>query len=162
MEKEYIIRKMYELADKIEYEVNDISYLKEAMRSDILHEKNDGCNRKNYSNDAMATVGDTILKFVLSEYFYNLGGNDRENITSLKSQIENNKTLFKISDRLIIDYAYNEHGFFNRKMSNIKVRHPLHDPYIEAIVYAIYLDRGIDYVRDWIIKFLKKEGLIKK
>lgn len=69
MDKALIYQKMRELEIKIHYHFNDIAWLAKAMRS----EKIEGVGSKNhseYTNEGLATVGDTLLKSVLADYLY--------------------------------------------------------------------------------------------
>ena len=57
----------------------------------------------------------------------------------------------------LIDYSYNDLHFF--KDPNIhdheQVVHKAHDPYIEAMVGAVYYDSGnYDTTKRWILKWL--------
>ncbi|MDE5855573.1 MAG: hypothetical protein K2H06_00850 [Anaeroplasmataceae bacterium] len=70
MEAESIRIKMLELSSLINYEPSDLSFLEKAMHCQIIHSEYDGKNRKNYTNDSLATLGDSILKFVLVEFLY--------------------------------------------------------------------------------------------
>ena len=65
-----IEEKMNELANRLGYECCDISWLKRSMYAEKIDKEGDGKNRKNYENDALATLGDSILKFILTEYFF--------------------------------------------------------------------------------------------
>lgn len=161
MEKDFIIRKMKKLAQSISYNQTDISYLKKAMYRQLIHnDSDDGKNRKNYTNDSIATLGDAILKFILTEYWFNKDF-DKFQITKKKEVLEKNETLFKLcDDNGIFEYAYNDDNFFNDAPQDNKVPHSKHDPYIEAIIGAIYLDRGINYCRQWIIEFYKNNNLL--
>jgi len=71
--KQKILQKMQNLAKLIKYSYNDLSYLSKAMYCQITHNDNDGKNRKNYTNDSFATLGDAILKFILTEYLFDKG-----------------------------------------------------------------------------------------
>ena len=61
---EGIESKMEELSKKIEYEFKDISLLKKAMDSTKIQEK------KEHSNQCLATVGDAVLKLLISDYLF--------------------------------------------------------------------------------------------
>lgn len=69
MDNEFIISKMQELSYLIDYESSNISISKDAMHCQIIHKPGDGENRKNYTNDNYATLGDALLKLILTEYF---------------------------------------------------------------------------------------------
>ena len=156
MDEKKIIEKMYELAKSINYEFDDISFLKQAMHCQIIHKSGDGKNRKNYTNDSLATLGDAVLKLILSEYLFDKDY-DKAKITKEKEKIENGSTLFDLCNKSkIIKYAYNNTNFFDNAPQNNQVAHPEHDPYIEAIIAAIYKDKGLEYCRNWVISFFNK------
>lgn len=160
MTEEYINQKMFELAKRIDYKPKDISFLKAAMYCQITHKKDDGKHRKNYTNDRYATLGDTILKFVLTEYLFDKE-RDKDEITQEKERIERNSTLYALCEKHeIFRYAYNDSYFYDDAPQQNKVPHSNHDVYIEAIIAAIYKDKGIDYCKKWIITFLQKNDML--
>jgi dsRNA-specific ribonuclease len=142
---EQILARMEELAKRLEYDFHDLSYLAQAMYCE--REK----GRFNYTNDAMATVGDAVMKLIWSEYFFDKGL-DKDEITVRKAALEQNATLRKISDEKgIARFAYNDEFFADEAPDNRKLPYGKHDIYVEAIIAAIYKDRGLDYVRQWLI-----------
>lgn len=62
---EDIESKMVELSKIIEYEFKDISLLKKAMDSTKIQEK-----KKEHSNQCLATVGDAVLKLLISDHLF--------------------------------------------------------------------------------------------
>lgn len=160
MEKSFIETKMIELANSINYNYNNLCYLKEAMHCKIVHKYGDGKNRKNYTNDRYATLGDAILKFILSEYLFDKGC-DKAEITERKQKIENNDLLFDLCNKSgIFEYAYNDISFFNDAPQENQVSHSIHDVYIEEIIAAIYKDKGFDYCKKWVVAFFKKHNIL--
>ena len=160
MKIEIIIPKMIELSKLINYEPTNISFIKEAMHCQIIHKDSDGKNRKNYTNDSYATLGDAILKFVLTEYLFDKGC-DKAEITQKKQIIEDNNTLFDLCNKCgIFRYAYNDLYFsYNAPLEN-QVYHSKHDVYIEAIIAAIYKDKGFEYCKKWIISFFQQYSIL--
>ena len=154
MEKARIETKMHELEEIIGYRFSNLSLLADAMKA-VLLEKEGGKNHKDYSNDAIACLGDAIIKFLITEHFYNKG--KRKGVITIdKTKLENNEIFHEIADKYgILKYAYNDKHFADE--DNIpgheKVRSEGHDPYIEAIAATIYLDGGRDggwdKVREW-------------
>ena len=59
-----------------------------------IDDENDGNNRKNYANDALATLGDSVLKCVLAEYFFDK--KEDKNILRMR------KRKFKIMTRYLL------------------------------------------------------------
>ena len=67
MNEERIIKEMKELETKIGHKFNNILILAKAMKSEKIEVPNSGKNHREYSNEAMATVGDAILKAVIAD-----------------------------------------------------------------------------------------------
>ena len=112
--------------------------------------KNGNTSNKEYFNGSLATLGDSVLKMIITEKLY-LEGKDRGSITASKSRIESNKNLhFKTLELNIPSFAYNDQYFFDEAPKYLQLPNPGHDIYIEAIVGAIYLDRGLEYCKEWI------------
>lgn len=157
MEQKYIEDKMHELEKIITYKFNNINLLCEALKAkkitDIVFKSK---NHKEYSNDKLALVGDTILKFVLTEYLYkDKSLKTKEDITNKKSKLESNKTLHKIfAKENWRKFAYNDDNFYDDSPSQNKVSCKQHNQYIEAIIAAIYYDSSFDDVKNWILYFL--------
>ncbi|MDE6585926.1 MAG: hypothetical protein K2K80_04525 [Clostridia bacterium] len=150
LDTEQIKSKAEELAKSLQYEFDDLSHLCQA-----LYCKKIGGSKSNYANSAIALVGDNVLKLALSRKFYMLGA-DKKSINKQKEEYENNKQLKKVCDELeIYKYAFNDENFYSDNLpNNKKLPRPKHDPYVEAVIGAIYLDRGFDYANEWINKQL--------
>ena len=141
--------RMAELATLLGYDYLDLSHLSKAMYC-----KREG--RKNYANDAMATLGDAVLKLIFSEHFFSMGL-DKDEITHRKIPLEKNATLKAICDELgIYAYAYNDDYFGDEAPPRHRLPYGEHDFYLEAIVAAVYLDRGLEHARQWVLNFWKK------
>ena len=160
MEEKFIEDKMFELAKLIDYVPVDISFLKNAMHCQIIHKPGDGKNRRNYTNDSLATLGDAVLKLILTDYLFD-EGMDKAEITKIKQTIENNDKLFGLrNESNILCYAYNDVYFFDEAPQENKVAHTKHEKYIEAIIAAIYKDKGFAYCKDWVIEFFTKNNYL--
>ena len=78
------------------------------MKSEKIEVRNVGKNHKEYTNEGLATVGDAVLKAVISDFLYKGGVTRKGEITTRKSELENNKSFRKImTDKKLIEYAYN-------------------------------------------------------
>ena len=157
MQKTRIDAEMRELELKIHYHFNDINWLSKAMKSVLIDLPGEGKNHKEYSNEGLATVGDTILKSVIADKLYREGIKTKGEITAKKSDIENNASMHKMMiEEGLIDYSYNELHFY--KDSNIpdyeKVVCKEHDHYVEAIIGAVFYDSNYDTTKRWILKWL--------
>ncbi|MBQ9099426.1 MAG: hypothetical protein IJY50_08385 [Clostridia bacterium] len=150
--QERIQTKMQELARLLGYDYSDIQHLSNAMYC----KKEEG--RNDYTNDAMATLGDTVLKLILAEYLYDQGY-DKDEISARKLRLEQNTTLKRISDKTgLWQYAYNDRYFADEAPGDAKLPYGNHDIYLEAIIAAIYRDRGLAYARQWVLRFWREHA----
>ncbi len=144
---EHILARMADLAAALDYTYRDLTHLSRAMY--CKKQRGHG----NYTNDAMATLGDAVLKLVWSEHFF-AQGLDKDEITQRKADLENNGTLKNLCDVTgAQNFAYNDQHFADEAPGHRRLPHRDHDFYIEAIIAAIYLDRGLQYTKGWIKKF---------
>ena len=149
MTEQTIIAKMHELEQKIEYRFNDIPLLAAAMNATK--------DQKEYANNVMATVGDCILKAILSTHLYETNPNiTKGKLTDKKQDLEKNATLAKIMElENLRQFTYNDKHFYSKSHpTNEQVRHTGHDPYIEALVFAIYQDSDYTTTQEWVIRWL--------
>lgn len=157
MEKKRIEKEMRELELKLHYHFNDISWLAKAMGSIKIEVAGRGKNGSEYSNEGLATVGDTILKSVIADKLYRDGIRTKGEITVKKSDLENNSAMHRMMlSEGLIDYSYNELHFYKDPQipDHEKVVCKEHDPYVEAIVGAVFYDSNYDTTRRWILKWL--------
>ena len=164
MDQSRIEKEMHELETKLGHTFKDISLLSNAMKSQKLEKlPGDGDNQKEYSNEALAFLGDTIIKFLIAEYLYGDGNNKRKGaMTDKKSRLEKNPTMHNIMIKEeLISYAYHDtHFVMDNPPDHLKVATKEHDPYIEAITAAIYKDGGWEAVtlwfKNWLLPRLEK------
>ena len=157
MDKKRIEKEMRELELKLHYHFNDVSWLSKAMGSIKIEVPGQGKNGSEYSNEGLATVGDTILKSVIADKLYREVIRTKGEITTRKSDLENNAAMHRMMlNEGLINYSYNDLHFF--KDPNIpdheKVVCKEHDPYVEAIVGAVYYDSNYETTKRWILKWL--------
>ena len=93
MDQTRIEKEMRELEGLIEFKFKDILWLSKAMYAKRIVVPGEGKNHREYANDSLATVGDTLLKFVLADKLYQEGKHIRGVITSEKSDTENKVVL---------------------------------------------------------------------
>lgn len=156
--KELIEKNMLELEEKIKYPFKDISLLARAMGTIKIPIPDQGKNNKEYANSGLATLGDAILKAVLTDILYrSYGIQTKGQLTTKKGELEKGIVLHNIMNgEKLIDYAFNEKHFYKDTEipGNEKVVNNKHDQYIEAIVAAIYYDSNYDRVKKWILEWL--------
>lgn len=154
MINEEIETKMREFAEVLKYKFNDISWLKKAMGSKKIKIKGQGKNSSEYENERLAIVGDAVLKSVIADYLYSVKENATKGyITKVKSKLESNSVLHEIMEKKgWLKYAYNDLHFYDENNPpNEQVVCGEHDPYIEAIVGAMYYDLNYDKTKEWIV-----------
>ncbi len=155
MDDKRLEQQLHKLELEIHYSFRQISWLKKAMSAISVEVSGEGKNHKEYENEGLATVGDTILKTYLADKIYRSGITTKGMITTEKEKYENNDILFRvINDLGWIKYAYNERFFYEESPLENRVSNPNHSPYIEAIIGAIYYDSNMDTVRRWIGRIL--------
>ena len=131
MDKSVVYQKMRELEVKIHYHFNDIVWLSKAMRSEKIE--------------------------VIADYLCRKGITTKGEITQIKSKLENNEVMHNIMLKCgLIGYAYNAKHFQSDEgvPDHEKVVNKGHDPYIEAIVGAVFYDSNYDTTKRWILKWL--------
>lgn len=160
LDKELVSRRMIELAEWLEYEYLDITWLEKAMYCKIIGRKGGGKNRDNYSNGKLAALGNAVLKMIVADELYDQGKSLGE-VDKHKNRPQDYQSLFHLDwDNEIYQYAYDDHIDYYSSVGGVHPPLPAHDLYIEAIVGAIYKDRGIEYTKEWVKAFLKRNGLI--
>ena len=69
MDERTVNESIHKLAHLLEYDSDSLIYLKKAM---CVNKEGDYSDA-NYSNNSLATVGDSVLKLILSDYLYSRG-----------------------------------------------------------------------------------------
>ena len=146
--KDSIKQKMIELSKMIHYDYKDLSHLTNAMNVTKIGDT----AKSSYSNSAMATVGDAVLKLIISDNFFRMN-KTRGEITIIKSGVESNTHYYTISNQLgLCHYAYNNQYFFDDAPDHLKLPSGTHDVYLEAVACAVFHDLGFDACRKWVEK----------
>ena len=112
------------------------SYLNEARRLDLDH------------NERMEFLGDAILEMAVTQYLYRQHGECEEGmLTDYRAALVNTRALSKIIDELglapFLRMSRGEKLFFDR---NSRSATAMKGNLFEAIIGAIYLDRGVGTV----------------
>ena len=151
MDAKRIEKEMREFGLILHYNFNDYHWLAKAMQSVKIDIVGEGKNHNEYTNEGLA-----ILKLVIADNLYRSGCTTKGAITAHKSDLENNDIMHKVMlSEGWMQYSYNElHFTKDNPPQHEKVVSKNHDPYIEAIVGAIYYDSNFDTTKHWILKFL--------
>lgn len=117
---------------------------------------------KEFSNERLEFLGDSILSFVVSQYLYKTYPNFEEGIlTNLRAQLVNTKSLGETArelgfgDMLILSKGEEESkGRQNQSiLANV----------FESFIGALFLDQGIEKVTDFLMQtiILKADSFVK-
>ncbi len=114
----------------------------------IIHKSASGKYSKNHDihNERLEFLGDAILDSVVAEQLYNFFPGENEGfLTQMRSKIVNRDTLKKISIKMgISDLLIARMAKDNHKA--------LHGDALEAIIGAVYLDKGYRRTRKFIVR----------
>lgn len=106
------------------------------------------------SNERLEFLGDTILDVVVAEYLYNKYPKLQEGeLTKMKAKVVSRVNLNQIAE------ALNIQDVLDVKIGKQDLHHSILGNALEAIVGAIYLDKGFLFSKKIVLKFLKREGL---
>tara|TARA_B110000014_G_C19991766_1_gene513709 strand:+ start:198 stop:860 length:663 start_codon:yes stop_codon:yes gene_type:complete len=110
---------------------------------------------QNINNEKLEFLGDRVIGLVLSGILYDLYPNENEGVLDKRfAKLVNRKTCAKIS------WLKGLHNFIyvgnQKKNISIKDEKILSD-LCEAVIGAVYLDKGFDYVKNLVINFWKNE-----
>ncbi len=113
-------------------------------------------------NERLEFLGDAVLELVVTDYLFTKYPEKNEgDMTSLRSSVVNTTKLSQVGSELSInDYLYLSKG---ESKDVGRARQYILANTMEAIIGAIYLDRGYDLARDFIYAHICPllEGIIK-
>ena len=110
-------------------------------------------------NERLEFLGDAVLQLCITEYLFNNYKNKSEGeLTKIRSLIVCENSLFEIAKKLKLgQYIRMSKG---EELTGGRERTSIQADAVEAIIAAVYLDKGIGFVRDFIL--LHFEDIIKK
>jgi len=129
--------------DSIGYHFRDLEFLRNALTHSSI--KTD----EHPSNERMEFLGDSVLGHVIAEYIYQLLPDyDEGEMTKVKSVVVSTQSLAEIAQRLRLDKAL----VVGRGISmRGTIPQSLMANTFEAVVAAVYLDRGFESARLFIL-----------
>ena len=130
------------LEKSLGYKFRDESVLREAL----THPCSVGFEKKVRSNQRLEFLGDAVMEAIVSDFlFIEYPGKDEGFLTQLRSKIVSRQTLNALAVRIGLDQHVIAQGGvgFNQKH--------LYGDALEAMIGAIYLDKGYDYVNRLLI-----------
>ena len=138
---------MEELQNKIDYKFNNKKILQRALTHPSHNSGNGG-----YSYETYEFLGDAVLALLISDYLINKYPNETEgDLARRRSALVNGETLAKIA----ISLDLGKHIILARSEESIGGRENPHnlENSLEAIIGAMYLDGGLEKVKNIINKF---------
>lgn len=135
------------------------SYLKRALtHSSYLQVQRRGFDR---SNETLEFLGDAVLELVTREYLlHKYPDADEGHLSELKKMYTNTQILFRTGKRLRLG----KYMFMNRgeESTGGRSRQSTIAACVEAIIGALYLDRGITYTAKFIQRILLDKKMIRQ
>ena len=110
-------------------------------------------------NERLEFLGDAVLQLCITEYLFNNYKNKSEGeLTKIRSLIVCENSLFEIAKKLKLgEYIRMSKG---EELTGGRERTSIQADSVEAVIAAVYLDKGIGFVRDFIL--LHFQETIKK
>lgn len=149
-------------SDKIKVEFNDLNLLKQACthRSFLNENKNAGEH-----NERLEFLGDAVLELVITSYLYRRFPNkDEGQLTSYRSALVNTHSLSRVGEAI----GVNEYLLMSRGESKDtgRARSVIVADSIEAIIGAIYMDKGYDgaanFISQNLLEVINLDEIIEK
>lgn len=135
------------LAKRINIEFNDINLLKKACthRSYLNENKNAGLEH----NERLEFLGDAVLELVVTSFLFRKYPDKNEGeMTSFRSALVNTHSLSRVALHIGVDeYLLLSKG---ETKDTGRARSIIHADTIEAIIGAVYLDKGYDATANFI------------
>ncbi len=102
------------------------------------------------SNERLEYLGDALLSFVVGEYLFNTYPKADEGfLTKMRSKIVKRKTLNELAVKMGLDgmmAEFNQTSISSSMLGNA----------LEALIGAIYLEKGFDYARHFVLRRILK------
>lgn len=128
---------------------NNLKIYELALRHSSYNRKE---TKNPYDNQRLEFLGDAILGAVVADYLYQkFPDKDEGFLTNLRSKIVSRKSLNRVAVNLRI------HKYLKKKLDKNKPAHSIYGDAFEALIGALYLDRDIDFARQFIVKKVIEE-----
>ncbi len=128
---------------------------KELIKIALTHSSYANENKLPRDNERLEFLGDSVLGFITAEYLFSEYKSRPEGeLTKLRAAVVCEKSLFKFAEKISLgDYIYMGKGEENSGGRN---RPSIVSDAFEAVIAAMYLDGGIDVVKDYILSFISE------
>ncbi len=144
---------MMTIEDKLGYTFSNKKLLNRALTRKAYANEQKQLNKDIEDQEIFRTLGDAVLKTVLVDLLIASGCKTREEITNRKMELESEEGLAKISRELGIA-PFIKMGIGEKKQKANEKQSVLAET-LEAVIGAIYLDRGYNASKDIIKKWFK-------
>jgi ribonuclease-3 len=136
-----------QFAEKMNIEFYDLNLLKRACTHRSYLNENKGAGLEH--NERLEFLGDAVLELVVTSYLFRKFPNKNEgDLTSYRSALVNTHSLSKVALHIGIDeYILLSKG---EAKDTGRARSIIHADTIEAIIGAVYLDKGYDAAANFI------------
>jgi len=147
------VNQLSKLEQKLGIKFNNKDLLKQAL----VHRSYINENPDFYlgNNERLEFLGDAVLELAVTEYLYRNYPNPEGELTSWRAALVNSKMLAKIARRLEINkYLFLSKG---EEKDTPRAKECILANAFEAIIGAIYLDKGYEKAKEFVDKNIIKE-----
>ena len=144
------MRNLQELFNKINVKPNDVKLYELAL----THPSNNAdANTKHFDYERLEYMGDAVLDYVAADLIYHqFEEMDPGNMSKLRSFLVKSKTLSNYARKIdLAEYVISGHSVTTNQ---IRQSDKILEDCFEAIIGAIYLDQGIEFVFEYIKNIL--------
>ncbi|MGN0601313.1 MAG: ribonuclease III [Oscillospiraceae bacterium] len=145
--------KMKEFQQRINYQFKNEKLLFEALSHSSFANEN---KKQRNSNERLEFLGDSVLSIVVSDYIFKHFTHIPEGeLTKLRASLVCEKSLFEFSKKIDLgEYIFLGKG---EERTGGRERPSIVSDAFEAVIAAIYLDGGMEPVREYILSFIPKD-----
>lgn len=139
--------------EKVEKEIGVEFTDKELIQMALTHRSyvNEHRNHRKSHNERLEFLGDAVLELSITKFLYDKYPNKAEgDLTLYRAALVNTDTLAKVS----ADLGLNKYILLSRGESKDtgRARHSILADVMEAVIGAVYLDKGYEVSNDFILK----------
>ncbi|MCQ2372505.1 MAG: ribonuclease III [Phascolarctobacterium sp.] len=137
----------------VHIELNDLNLLNMALtHSSYAHEAKE--NPKPECNERIEFLGDSVLSIIVSTYMYNNYPRLPEgDLTKIRANLVCTQSLFELAQKIHLgEYLLLGRG---EALNGGRERDSILEAAFEAVLGAIYLDKGMDYARNYLLNIMQ-------
>ena len=142
--------KLREFEEALKVNFTNLSYLKTAL----THSSFANQYKDTEYNERLEFLGDSVLQLCITEYlFTNYKDKAEGELTKIRSLIVCENSLFEIAKSLNLgSYIRMSKG---EELTGGRNRTSIQADAVEAVIAAIYLDKGLEFTRAFILDYFK-------